>query len=117
MPAVFVEFPPIAWATLLHGVQEATVTINLHVVTRWDSPAADGSVYQDQALEYFSLLDRINAALYCFSGPNVGFITRTGSTTNHNHEGIMDSLEVYATHVFDHSGSKKQSPITGAYYI
>lgn len=107
MPAVFVEFPPITWATLPHGVQEATITVNLHVVTGWDSPSSDGSIYQDRALEYFDLLDQINAAMHCFSGENFGSFTRIGSTTNHNHEGIMDSLEVYTTHGFDRSAERK----------
>lgn len=107
MPAVFIEFPPITWASLPQRVQEATITVNLHVVTRWDSPASDGSTYQSQALEYFDLLDKINAVLHCFSGENFGSFTRTGSTTNHNHESIVDNLEVYTTHVFDNSAGKK----------
>lgn len=107
MPAVFLEFPPITWSTLPHGVQEATITLNLHIVTRWDSPSSDGSPYQNRALEYLDLLDRINALLHCFSGENFGSFTRTGSTTNHNHEGVLDSLETYTTHVFDHSAEKK----------
>lgn len=107
MPAVFVEFPPITWATLPRGVQEATITVNLHVVTISNAPTSDSNPYQHQALEHFDLIDRINAALHCFSGTNFNSFTRTASTTNHNHEAILDNLEVYTTHVFDDSGSKK----------
>lgn len=107
MPAVFIEFAPIDWATLPHGIQEATVTVKLHVVTACNVPASTGSPYQQLPFEHFDLIDRINAALYCFSGDNFNSFTRTASTTDHKYEGFLDNLEVYTTYVFDHSASKK----------
>ena len=63
MPAVFLEFMPYKWTTLSGAVQQAAVTVRLHVVTPWKGSSRKGSRYQQQSLERFSLLEEINRQL------------------------------------------------------
>ena len=68
MPAVFLEFMPYKWTTLSGAVQQAAVTVRLHVVTPWKGSSRKGSRYQQQSLERFSLLEEISACLHDFKG-------------------------------------------------
>ncbi len=101
MPAVFIEFEPIAWKTLGNGVQQADVAIKLHVVTRYEGASADGSQFQAEALAYFDLLDEIHKKLFGLKGEGFNALKRVHSATNHNHEEIIESIEVYSTMVID----------------
>lgn len=99
MPAVFLEFMPYKWTTLSGAVQQAAVTVRLHVVTPWEGSSRKGSRYQQQSLERFSLLEEISACLHDFKGDNgkVGFdmFRRTASDTNHNHAEVVEDVEEY----------------------
>lgn len=101
MPAVFIEFPPIEWKTLSGGVQQANVGVKLHVVTRYAGSAADGSGFQADAIAYFDLLDKIHRQLFGLRGTGFNALKRVGSATNHNHEEIIESIEMYETMVID----------------
>lgn len=100
-PAVFIEFAPISWKNLQGPVQEADITIKLHVVTRWEDLSADGSESQEQALELFDLLDSIKKALSGLQGIGFSAFKRIGSDTNHDHEEIVESIESFQVHVID----------------
>lgn len=101
MPAVFVEFAPILWKTLGNNVQQADVEVRLHVVTEYKGATADNSEFQTDALAYFDLLDAINKKIFGLSGTGFNAFKRTSSATNHNHEEIIESIEVYSTNVID----------------
>lgn len=107
-PAVFIEFRPVQWATLGGGTQRAEITIRLHIVTRWDGSARDGSQFQQQSLERFDLLDRIDHHLFNFVGSNrqtdFNMFRRTGSSTNHNHEELVEDISDYTCMVMDAIG-------------
>lgn len=66
-PAVFIEFRPVQWRTLGGTTQQADVPFRLHVVTKWQGSARDGSVFQEESLE----------ALICWTR-----LTRTCSTSS-----------------------------------
>lgn len=99
MPAVFLEFMPYKWTTLSGAVQQAAVTVRLHVVTPWEGSSRKGSRYQQQSMERFSLLEEISACLHDFKGDNgkVSFdmFRRTASDTNHNHAEVVEDVEEY----------------------
>ena len=61
MPAVVLEVMPYKWTTLSGAVQQAAVTVRLHVVTPWEGSSRKGSRYQQQSMERFSLLEEIRA--------------------------------------------------------
>lgn len=96
-PACFVEFTPIKWQSLGNKVQEAPVSIRLHIVSEWFSQTADNSPVKEQALEYLELPSQAMAVLHCknISGINTSAWMRIGSIINHNHERYVDSVEEY----------------------
>lgn len=102
-PAVFVEFRPVRWSTLGGMVQQADVDIRLHIITRWEGSAKDGSPFQKDALERFDLLDRMDNALFNLQGSEGGtsfcMFRRTGSSTNHNHAELVEDIGDYTCKV------------------
>lgn len=104
-PAVFIEFMPVKWATLGAGTQRAEATIRLHIVSPWDGSTRDGSSFQAQSLRRFDLLDSIDHHLFNLSGSNgrtdFNMFRRTGSSTNHNHEELVEDVSDYTCMVMD----------------
>lgn len=103
VPAVFVEFRPVQWATLGGEVQQADLTLRLHIVTPWQGSAADGSLYREQSLRRFDLLDRIDDHLWDFSASDTVYsmfmFRRSASHTNHNHGELVEDVTDYTCRV------------------
>lgn len=102
-PAVFIEFTPNTWETYGDKQQRSDILLNLHIVTRWFAQTADYSPGNDAALQYLDLPDHVLKALQNFSATQSGSFIRTNSTPNHNHVGILDTIETYKCRVFDNS--------------
>lgn len=102
-PAVFIEFRPVQWRTLGGTTQQADVPFRLHVVTKWKGSARDGSMFQEESLERFDLLDKIDAHLFNFflsaRNESVCMTRRTGSNTNHNHEELVEDISDFTCQV------------------
>ena len=95
-PAVFVEFCPIQWNAIVPGVEyRAEPLIKLHIVTDWEGSSAEGSELQEDALKVFDLPGLIHAQLAGLSGETFLELDLVESDTNHNHEDIVESIEVY----------------------
>ena len=95
-PAVFVEFCPIRWNALVNGMEyRAEPLVNLHVVTDWNGSASADSDLQEEALEVFDLPELIHGALTCLKGEHYMMFDLVESQTNHNHEEIVENIEVY----------------------
>lgn len=101
MPAVFVEFAPILWKTLGNNIQQADIEVRLHVVTEYKGNTSDNSELQSEALVYFDLLDAINRKMFGLKGEGFNAFTRVSSATNHNHEEIIENIEIFTTKVID----------------
>lgn len=87
-PAVFVEFHPIRWNPIVAGAEyRADVEVSLHVVTEWTADPA--------GLEAFTLLDAIHRALAGLNGDNFLDFDLARSTTNHNHEELVEHVETF----------------------
>lgn len=90
-PAVFVEFEPVKWRALVTGVEyRAEPRVRLHVITDW-TPDESGI----DAAGSFELPELIHEKLAGLSGEKFAELDRVESHTNHNHEDIMESIEVY----------------------
>lgn len=100
-PAVFIEFGKISWRTQSNGLQDADITIGLHVITNAMPEGYDGDTL------HLDLLDKINRCLYGFSTENTGSMERTASIPCHDHEEILDNTEVFKCLVYDNSAVKK----------
>ena len=95
-PAVFVEFVPIQWKAIVPGVEyRAEATVNLHVVTDWQGSSSADSEFREKSLEVFDLLDAIHRAVVGMEGETFKAFDLIGSTTNHNHDEIIENVESY----------------------
>lgn len=95
-PAVFVEFCPIQWESLVPGRDyRAEPLIKLHVVTDWGGNTSEGSEYQEDSLKVFDLLESIHELLACKRGERYIGLDLVESQTNHNHEDLLENIEVY----------------------
>ncbi|MHB9148344.1 MAG: hypothetical protein ACYC2U_08295 [Candidatus Amoebophilus sp.] len=96
-PAVFIEFLPFQWQQLGQQKQQASITIRLHVVSKWWSNTASNNPTQSTSVKYLDLTETIFAAIQGKSTTATNGLMRTNSTTNHNHQTYVDSIEEYTT--------------------
>ena len=95
-PAVFVEFTPIVWETIKPGGEyRSKPVVNLHIVTDWAGDASAGSELQDDALEVLDYSGIIHRALQGLEGEHFNRFDLAETHTNHNHDVIVESIEVY----------------------
>lgn len=106
-PAVFVEFETIDWQQSLKRVRQADIGVRLHIIT--DAVLSYGSTdpKEDNALEFFDLIDRLNAALQNLNGENFSAFMLTTSATNHDHAELIESVERFITRAQDTSAIDK----------
>ena len=97
-PAVFIEFEPVQWISIVPGIQyRAEAKVRLHIVTDWTNK--DKNV--------FELPGKIHTVLACLEGDSFTDFTLAESLTNHNHEEIIESIEVYKFMAFLNIENKK----------
>lgn len=93
-PAVFVELCPINWEATVAGMRYVTeAKVNLHVVTDWLGSSAANSDQREESLTVFDLLEKIHTALADVDGEHFKEFDISNSTTNHNHEDILENIE------------------------
>ena len=96
-PAVFVELCPINWEATVAGMRYVTeAKVNLHVVTDWLGSSAANSDQREESLTVFDLLEKIHTALADVDGEHFREFDISNSTTNHNHEDILENIETYS---------------------
>lgn len=104
-PAVFIEFLPMEWKTLGGSIQQADASVRLHIVTAWKGSERDGSLYRDQALQRFDLLEQVNTCLFNYEKReehgDFCMFRRTGSATNHNHGELIEDLETFSFRIME----------------
>jgi len=101
MPAVFIEFRPIAWLTKGAKLQEADIAIALHIVTSSSASARDGSSDIDYALYFLDIIDMVHKKLTNAGWSYTGKLTRTASDTDNDHADIFHNIETYVTRVYE----------------
>lgn len=101
LPAVFVEFGKLSWRHQTGGLQDADLTVGLHVLTTAMPEGYDGDEF------HLDLLDKINRCLHGFTGEYWGAFKRSASIPCHDHEEILDDTEVFQALVYDHSSEKE----------
>lgn len=101
-PAVFIEFEAVKWTTVVPGVQySAEPRILLHIVTDWATAAVDET---NGAISMLDLPEHIHDALAGLSGNSFMDFTLAESYTNHNHEDIVENIEIYGCNAFKSVG-------------
>ena len=114
MPAVFIEFEPIEWGQLAAAAREGDVGVRLHIVTRAVATNGHTDKRQTAALEYFGLIDKINAAMAMLKGENFSAFMLTTSATNHEHGEILESVERHVARTRDTSALRPALQPTAA---
>ncbi len=91
-PAVFVEFRPVRWREIESRVEyRCTPQVALHIVTEW-VPAWGGAPGAEMM---FDLPRLIHERLAGLCGERFYGLELVESHTNHDHEEILDMVEVY----------------------
>ena len=102
-PAVFVQFGQIDWRAVNvdSGLcWRGECTVSLHIVDRWPGSAAVGSDEMDAALGVFDLAKRIHEKMEGMAGDGYDSLRLVASMINHNHEDIIENIEVYKTKLY-----------------
>lgn len=100
-PAVFIEFEPIRWHGIVPGVEyRAEAQVRLHIVTDW-SPAFKELPGTGIDLE---LPDKIHDVIAGIEGECFKDFQLAESHTNHDHEDIVENIEVYSFVAFKSTG-------------
>lgn len=95
-PAVFVEFDPIHWDPIHRGEEyRATATLKLHIVTDWIGSSSADSAQMEESLAALDLADTLHKSLCGLSGTYFQKLDRLETQTNHNHEDVVENIEVY----------------------
>lgn len=101
LPAVFVEFETIEWRQQNNAARRGEVAIRLHIITRAVTTHGHTDSKQTEALAFFDLIDRVNAAMQGLRGDNFAGFMLTTSATNHDHAELLESVERYVTSAQD----------------
>ena len=64
------------------------------------------------SLQYFDLIDRVNAAMQGLSGTGFTSFQLTASATNHNHGELMENIERWQTRAVDATAERPQQSVT-----
>lgn len=92
-PAVFIEICPIRWKAIVAGREyRAEAQLKLHIVTDWADAVSDES---GGAISMLDLPEHIHDALAGLEGDSFMELSLAESDTNHNHEDIVENIEVY----------------------
>lgn len=86
-PAVFIEFDTISWSPYVGGGYRGLGTVRLHLVTDWHEGGQEAA---------FTLSEKVRKALDGLEGDRFGGFALMETSTNHNHEDILESIESYA---------------------
>ena len=93
-PAVFIEFEPIVWSAQVTGVRYVSeARLRLHIITDWFHACTPGE-RTGLGID-LDLPERIHEAIAGLSGDSFTDLRLAESITNHNHEEIVESIEVY----------------------
>ena len=94
-PAVFIEFKPIQWQRSKEKEARGNVTIHLHIVNDWVEAAASDINEPDSELEIFDIVDAVVDVVDGTDSRYTGRISLVESHTNHDHEELIESIEVF----------------------
>lgn len=96
LPACFIEFQPISWQPIMGGKERrGRLNLRLHLVTAYQGSSAHGSASREESLQHFVLVDSLMLALLDLRGILFHSVSLIESHTNHNHEELIETIDVY----------------------
>lgn len=109
LPAVFIEFESIEWKQMNNGARRGQVAVRLHILTRAVATHGADDPKQSEALAFFDLIDKVNAAMQGLRFKGFAGFMLTTSATNHDHAELLESVERYVTDAADLTAMPKDS--------
>lgn len=106
-PSVFIEFEQFEVRQMANHARTADVSVRLHIITRAATYNANDKVRMNAALDYFDLIDQVNAAMSTLSGDCFSTFMLTAVATNHNHTQLIESIERHTCRAVDNSAARK----------
>lgn len=98
-PAVFVEFGPIKWEVMERGKEyRGKSEMKLHIVTDWSGDSSSESADASASISALDLSEEIQKAVWnaAEDSQSVCRFDLSESDTNHDHEEIVENIEVYS---------------------
>ena len=92
-PAAFVEFGPITWQPYVGGGYRGEGCVRLHFVTDWLEGGQEAA---------WTLIAQIRTAIDSMEGDSFHGLRLTETITNHSHEDILESIEVFSVKIVSH---------------
>ncbi|MFR9545336.1 MAG: hypothetical protein SNJ29_07135 [Rikenellaceae bacterium] len=105
LPAIFIEFGEMVWQHKCGGTQFAPVQITLHVLSSAVIEGYPGDTF------HLDLLDSINICLHGMQSSSIGSLARVSSQPCHDHEEILDNIEVFEAIIYDSPTLKSYTAI------
>lgn len=96
-PAVFVEFGEISWSAVRTGSGaglRGKGSLLVHIVTEWDIQSED--CLGRCCLDDLALCDLVQERLEGMSGEGYDGVSLSRTMTNHDHEDLVENIDVYS---------------------
>lgn len=95
LPALFVEFGEITWEPLTGIHLRGTGEVRLHLVTNWSDGGYDAA---------FALCSKVTTKTCGLSGRSFDHLRLLRTSTNHNHEEILENIDTYSVRYLRYGG-------------
>ena len=95
LPALFVEFGEITWEPLTGIHLRGTGEVRLHLVTHWSDGGYDAA---------FALCSKVTTKTCGLSGRSFDHLRLLRTSTNHNHEEILENIDTYSVRYLRNDG-------------
>lgn len=69
--------------------------MSLHVVTDWQGSSASDSEFREDSLKVFDLLHAVRMSVNGLCGVHFCRVEMQSSSTNHNHEDLLENIETF----------------------
>lgn len=104
-PAIFMSFGRFEWESGVNGTQRGTGIIRFRIAVENYADSYDGSINQDEALEFFDFNEQVHEALQGLSGSYFEALKRVSDEDDEDHGNVIVTIMEYQTVLIDNSGS------------
>jgi len=109
-PAVFIEFEPIPWERL-SGAKRGKLTMRVHFVQESYNGSHNKSKNQLNALNILENAEDFDTFLDGYSTPFCTPLSGISTEFDHNHNSIIDTIQVYECTINKPIGKRKMVPV------
>ncbi|GEN71591.1 hypothetical protein [Chryseobacterium lathyri] len=100
-PAILIAFMRFEWSDIGNGIKEGKGIIRVRVICENYAESYTGSIDQEQALAFFDLNEKVDAALEGFSGTHFREMKKVSDEDDLDHNNIIVTVYEYETTIID----------------